>query len=310
MEQNLIEPARIVTSCKIKTDVNTVKKNINFWNDLHRLGLTELREKASAATWHLANCVVAVREIEVSVTEITLLVARRQAGYQWVYGLQPEDAAHTSWNRLVQLMPREMWDTPYRLLEPPMVQIRSDIAYLVEHKQMSELARLVRISESAQTQFGLDASGRVTDEATAQVHKQIAQAETFKREQDAIPDLTPAQLVDVFWQIIPANKPPGKRVRRRTVVLLDPPLTRTSFKEGELPDVETMKRYYPDYNPETAKDILNALPKAWEIKEAHGGRWGPGMIAQYVMVEKGTISHYLTAFRKAGLRHWGSIKLP
>jgi len=306
----VIEPARIAASGKLKIAVKTVKNNIHDWNEQHQLGLTDLREKASVATWHLANCVVAVRKLEDDVTEIMLLVAHRQSDYRWVLGLQPEDLARESWNRMMRLFPREMWITPYRLLDCPLPQIRNDIVGLVEATQISEVARLVRISESAQAQFGSDESGRASDAAIAQVHKQIAQAKEFKREQEAIQDVTPAQLAHVFWQMLWASKPPGKTIRRRTTVPLNPPPTKPPLKEGELPDVETMKQYYRDYNPETAKRILNVLPKAWEIKETQGGRWGPGMIAQCIPIAPGTISHYLVAFRKAGLREWGSIKLP
>ena len=223
----MIEPARIVTSGKIKTDVNTVKKNINFWNDLHRLGLTEVHEKASAATWHLANCVVAVREFEASVTEILLLVARRQTDYRWVYGLQPEETARESWNQVLLLMPRELWDKPYHPLEHPLAQIRSDIAILAEsYQKMSELARLVRVNESAQAQYGVDQSGRATPEAITDVHKQIAQAEIFKREQDTLPGLAPEQLAENFLKLIRPRQQTPRRTRRQ---LTSPP---------ELPPVE------------------------------------------------------------------------
>jgi len=311
MEKNVIEPARIAASGKLKINIKTVKNNIHTWNEQHQLGLTDLREKASAATWHLVNCVVAVRKLEDDTTEILLVVARRQSAYRWDLGFYPEDSARVNWNRILQLLPREMWVIPMLLLDSACSRFFRGIAELAEsHPRMSELARLVRISECAQVQYGVDASGRATAGAIAFVHKQIAQAKEFKREQDALADLTPEELANRFWQVQRANKPAGKTIRRRSTVTLNPPPTTPPLKEGELPDVETMKRYYRDYNPETAKRILNALPKAWELKETHGGRWGRGMIAKCIPIAPGTISHYLTAFREAGLREWGSIKLP
>lgn len=306
----MIEPARIAASGKLKTNVKIVKNNIHAWNEQHRLGLTDLREKATAATWHLANCILAVRKLEADETEIMLLVAHRQADYRWVLGLQPEDSARATWNRIMQLLPREVWLTPYRLLDRPLPQIRNDIAGLAEAIQMSELARLVRISESAQAQYGIDELGRATPGAIDQVHKQIAQAKEFKHDQDALQDLTPAQLADRFWQMMWASKLPGKTIRRRAIVPLNPPPTKPPLEEGELPDVETMKQYYPSYSPETAKEILNALSEARKEWERTGGRWGPTLISKQMRIKKGTISHYLTAFRRAGLRQWGSIKLP
>jgi len=311
MEKTVIEPARIAASGKLKTNVKIVKNNIDAWNEQHQLGLTDLREKASAATWHLVNCVVAVRKLEDDTTEILLVVARRQSAYRWDLGFYPEDSARASWNRILQLLPREMWATPMLLLDSACSRFFRGIAELAESDpRMSELARLVRISECAQVQYGVDASGRATAGAIAFVHKQIAQAKEFKREQDALADLTPEELANRFWQVQRANKPPGKTIRRRSTVTLNPPPTAPPLKEGELPDVETMKQYYPSYNPETAKEILNVLSEARKEWERVGGRWGPGVIAQKMMIKKGTVSHYLSAFRMAGLRKWGSIKLP
>lgn len=306
----MIELARIAASIKIKASVKTIKNNIHDWNEQHQLGLTDLRERASAATWHLANCILAVRKLEADETEIILAVAHRQSTYRWVLGLQPEDVARESWNRIVHLLPREIWLAPCTLLEHPLPQFQDDIASLAEASQMSELARLVRISESAQAQYGVDESGQATPGAIEQIHKQIAQAQAFKHEQEALQDLTPAQLADMFWQMLWANKPTGKTIRRRTTVTLNPPPTQPPLKEGELPDVETMKQYYSSYSPETAKEILNALPAARKEWEVVGGRWGPDIIAKQLMIKRGTVSHYLTAFRMAGLRKWGNIKLP
>lgn len=306
----MIEPARTAASVKFKINVKAVKNHIHDWNEQHQLGLTDLRERAYAATWQFANCVIVVNKLETQVTEIMLLVARRQSNYRWVMGFQPEDSARETWNRIMQLMPREIWITPYRLLDRPWVQIRDDIAYLAEPRQMSEIARLVMISEAAQARSGVDALGRAHDWAIDRVHKEIAEAQAFKREQDALRDLTPSQLADAFWHMLWANKPPGKTIHRRATVTLNPPPTKAPLKKGELPDLETMRQYHPDYNPETAKAILNALSDARKDWELVGGRWGPEIIAKHMGIAKGTISHYLTAFRKAGLRKWGSIQLP
>jgi hypothetical protein len=81
---------------------------------------------------------------------------------------------------------------------------------------MSELTWLVRVSEIAQKQYGIDSDGRATPEAIAKVRTQIAQAETFKCEQDALVDLSPELLANLFLQAIPESKNAVKRVRRRT----------------------------------------------------------------------------------------------
>jgi len=213
----VIESARIVAHGKIKTSIAAIKKNIAFWNDLHHLGLTELRAHVNAAIWSIANCIITLREIDAQVVEIHLIVAHHQSDYRWVYGLQPDQAARESWNRIVQLIPRESWDKPMQLLGQPIAQIRSDIAELTGPSTRSELARLVRVSEIAQAQYGKDAEGRATPEAIRQVEEQIAQAEQFKREQELLPDLTSEQLADAFLQMSPEPKTKKvKRVRRQT----------------------------------------------------------------------------------------------
>lgn len=212
----MIEPRRIVTSGKIKISVSSAKDDINFWNDFHQLGLAAFSEKPNAAIWTVANCVLALRGLEPNLTELHLLVARRHAGYQWFYGLQPEEAARECWNRIFQLMPREMLDATYHQLPAPMPQIRSDIAEFASARRMSELSRVVHIDQIAAAQYGKDPSGRVSSEAIDKVEEQIANAQKFKREQEKIEDLSPERLADDFLKMAHTTQPPHQQARRKT----------------------------------------------------------------------------------------------
>ncbi len=212
----MIEPARIATSGKIKISVRAVKDNINFWNDLHQLALAGFREKPNAAVWTIANCVLALRGLEPNVTELHLLVARRHGGYQWFYGLQSEEAARECWNRIFQLMPREMLDPSYYQLSPPMRRIRLDLANLVVAGPIGELFRLVRIDEIAVSQYGKDSSGRVSAEARQKVEEQIANAQKFKREQEELQDISPERVADDFLKIAPTTQLLHQQARRKT----------------------------------------------------------------------------------------------
>ena len=80
-------------------------------------------------------------------------------------------------------------------------------------------------------------------------------------------------------------------------------------------DRETMKRYYRDYNPDTAAIITGALPKAWEAYTDRGGQWGPTVIAQacratIATISRETVGRYLKAFVCAGITEINGIGIP
>ncbi len=198
----MIERARIVTSGKIKTSLSAVKDNISFWNDLHQLGLTWLGEKPSAAAWAIANCIIAVRESGENRAEIHLLVARRQADYQWFYGLQPEETARECWNQIFQLVPREMWDTTSQQIYRPLPKIGMDIAGLAAQQPISEFAWLARIGEIAEERYGKSQSQQESSAKMDKIRELLAQAEAFKREQHALEELAPDQLAEEFLKMV------------------------------------------------------------------------------------------------------------
>lgn len=205
----MIEPARIVTIGKIKTSIDVVKNNIGFWNDLHHLGLSGFREKAIAATWNIANAVIAIRELEANVTEIYLLIARRQAHYQWFYGYQPDAAARESWNRLVILWPCEIVDTTYRTLDILSPQVRPDIEEFAWREGLSEYYVAATIGDTIEARYGKPKDNQALNFYRIKIQEEIAQSKFFKRDQDALQDLTSNQLADLFFDIIlPSSRLP------------------------------------------------------------------------------------------------------
>jgi len=78
-----------------------------------------------------------------------------------------------------------------------------------------------------------------------------------------------------------------------------------------LSDRSTMLQYIKHYNPDTAKEIAKAIPRAWALHTYEGGRWGPGYIAKVCYaVTSATIGRYLRAFKEAGLTEIDGINIP
>ena len=80
--------------------------------------------------------------------------------------------------------------------------------------------------------------------------------------------------------------------------------------EKIITDLETMRRHYPDYSPITAREIINAIPEAYQLYCSEGGHWGPGVIARCVHVTSTTVGRYLKALKENGILEIEHIPLP
>lgn len=80
--------------------------------------------------------------------------------------------------------------------------------------------------------------------------------------------------------------------------------------EKIITDLETMRRHYPDYSPVTAREIINSIPKAYQLYCSEGGHWGPGVIARCVHVTSTTVGRYLKALKENGILEIDHIPLP
>jgi len=200
----VIEPVRIVTSGKIKIDISAVKQNIIFWNDLYHLGLSKIRERSNAATWTIANSVVAAREADSQTSEIYLLVAFRSADYRWFYGLHPEAAVRDCWNRLVQLWPRDLLDVSYRQIHHPLPKVSLDIQDLAWREDLGEYSVAARIGYVIDERYNRPKDAARLADYKQKIQNEIAQAKAFKREQNALADLTPDQLAERFLDLVPS----------------------------------------------------------------------------------------------------------
>jgi hypothetical protein len=78
-----------------------------------------------------------------------------------------------------------------------------------------------------------------------------------------------------------------------------------------LPDPTRMRELFPDYNPETARQIAEKLPKMYEAYQRGSlqGRWGPTLIAKQIGYDRATVSRYLNAFRKLGLSELNGVPI-
>lgn len=269
----MTEPARIVTSGKIKATIDTVKENIKFWNDLHHLGLGGYAGKSNAAAWTIANCVIAVRESADNLTEIFLLVARRQSDYMWTVGLYPDVQVQECWNQLFRLFPREMRGEGYQLIEPGYRKVSWKIELLARIDTPPRQALVAQVEERLMEKYRALERQRNFALEMDKLQEEIEQARAFKHDQEALEDLAPEQLAATFLQMIPEPRPVGRHTRTQPQVIMEPSTETAPPQPDGLPDLETMRQYYPDYSPETAMDILNAVPKAWKDREFTGGRW-------------------------------------
>lgn len=78
----------------------------------------------------------------------------------------------------------------------------------------------------------------------------------------------------------------------------------------EVPTTEDGRRYFPRYNPTTARQIADALPKAYATYEQNGGSWGSSVIARESGFTISTVSNYLKAFRGENRTHIRGVPLP
>lgn len=77
-----------------------------------------------------------------------------------------------------------------------------------------------------------------------------------------------------------------------------------------LSNLYLMRKSYPDYSPGTAREILDAIPEAYSMHCAEGGRWGPGFIARVAHVTSPTVGRYLKAFKENELKEIDGIPIP
>jgi len=77
-----------------------------------------------------------------------------------------------------------------------------------------------------------------------------------------------------------------------------------------LSDLASMRKIYPDYSPSTAREIVNAIPQAYNLHCTEGGRWGRGFIARVVPINSTTVGRYLKAFRENKLTEVNGIPIP
>src|SRR5262245_55460740 len=76
-----------------------------------------------------------------------------------------------------------------------------------------------------------------------------------------------------------------------------------------LPDVGKIRKHFPDYNPTTAREVLDAILKAQPVVAQEGRKLGATLIKSYCTLSRETIQRYLSAFRDYGLKEWKGVPL-
>jgi len=75
-------------------------------------------------------------------------------------------------------------------------------------------------------------------------------------------------------------------------------------------DVEFMRQFYRGYALDTAREIINAFPEAWNRYKHTGEQWGPSLFKNLVHVTAPTVGRYLKAFQEAGVYEIEAIPVP
>lgn len=306
----MIEPARIIVHGKIKASMDAVKDNIKFWNDLHQLGLENYKGKVNAATWTIANCVIAAREATSDLTELLLLVARRQPEYKWVIGMYPETLAQECWNRLLRLFWQADRSDAFQLVEPSHLHVSREVELLTRIAKPPRQLLIDQVEKRLRARYSESERARHFAHEMEALEAEVEKARAFQRDQEALPDLAPEQLAAAFLQMIPKPRPVGRPIQTPVESDQEPTPELPLLLSDGLPNPVIARKYHKDYKPETAQKILDSLKQAWDDHETVGGRWGSTMIGNRASLAPGTVSHYLRVFRNTGLTVWRGIRLP
>jgi len=75
-------------------------------------------------------------------------------------------------------------------------------------------------------------------------------------------------------------------------------------------DEQTMRKYKSSYSSSTAVNIVKAIPKLHGKHYEYETQWGPGIIADKVYLDPATVSRYLAAFVKRGIKYIEGVEVP
>ncbi|MBM3131368.1 MAG: hypothetical protein FJ009_22435 [Chloroflexi bacterium] len=203
----MIEHTRVKTKTILQASALAVRKNVDFWNGLHQLGLSKHIDTLELTIWGVGNCILASRQVSDATTEVHLIVAYRQRDYVWVNGLHPDAPARASWNHLRTLWMEVRWGQHIAYFEDQRRRISDEMERLAERdppyddQQLLKLAQIrLRVPYLHAEQF------ETAIQAEWQKLRQgIEQAKTFKQAQMEIADLTTEQIAGIFAAMFPTD---------------------------------------------------------------------------------------------------------
>jgi hypothetical protein len=75
-------------------------------------------------------------------------------------------------------------------------------------------------------------------------------------------------------------------------------------------DDQAMRKYKSGYSSSTAVNIVKAIPKLHGKHWEYETQWGPGIIAEHLYLAPETVSRYLAAFVRRGIRFINGVEVP
>lgn len=203
----MIEHARVKTKTILQASALDVRKNVDFWNGLHQLGLSKHTDTLELTIWGVGNCVLTSREVSSTTTEVHLIVACRQRNYVWVNGLHPDEQARASWNHLRALWLEVRWGQGMAYFEDQHRQISNEMERFADREPPYD-DRQLRMLATRRTENANLRADQLETAILAEWHKLrqgIEQAKTFKQAQMEIADLTTEQMAGIFAEMFPTD---------------------------------------------------------------------------------------------------------
>ena len=111
------------------------------------------------------------------------------------------------WNRLAQFWSQDILDASYHQIYRPLPKVSLDIQGLAWREDVSEYYIAARIGHVIDERYDHPKNADRLAEYKLKIQNEIEQAKAFKREQDALADLTPDQLAQSFLNLVPWVEP-------------------------------------------------------------------------------------------------------
>lgn len=302
----------------LKAALDEAVRNIEYWSsEVLGLGqLTKIDHRNGAAAWEIDNGLLTLRMVDRGTVECELVEFMRA---------DATDSARSAWNTLGLLFVSVGWLGMFS----PMTR-RSRWRSQSELQEWARLPNELEWRASARVrlraQWGKEATAKqVSDRVETEWRERVERAEDARailaERQELAAKGERRAAFEAAREFFDASVMAPTRATPNQDGTTEGPTGREQNVRGGgglegsthrfvLPPTTEGRKHYKQYTPKTAKQIADALPRAWELFNAEGGKWGPKYIAQVACVRPETAGRYLKVFREFGITEIGGIVLP